>query len=227
MATLLAAISPGQHGVHRVAQRIENGRVLRRDGRIELPDIRLGNDDVLGEGAVGVDADDLHVLADVRLAGAALQALAAGHVHLGGDEVARLHAGHFVAHGFDGAAELVAGNERRMNAALRPLVPLVNVQVGAADGGHLDLDQDVGAAELRLGNFADFRARRGLRLNNGKHGIRHEDGSSASGRRSSTQLCARVARVGKPPSLTCQSRPSRSLGWLGLLACLADLGRVF
>ena len=55
-----------------------------------------------------------------------------------------LHAGDFVADGFDGAAELVAGNERRMNAALRPLVPLINVQVGAADGGHLDFDQHVG-----------------------------------------------------------------------------------
>ena len=145
---------------------------------IELPDVGLGNDDVFGEGAVGVDADDLHVLADVRLADAALQALAAGHVHFGGDEVAFLHAGDFVADGFDRAAELVAGNERRMNAALRPLVPLVNVQVGAADGGHLDLDQHVGRAKLRFGNFADFRARCGLRLNDGKHGIRHEDGSS-------------------------------------------------
>ena len=136
----------------------------------------LGNDDVFGEGAVGVHADDLDVLADVRFADAALQALAAGHVHLGGDEIAFLHAGDLVADGLHRAAELVSGNERRMNAALRPLVPVVNVQVGAADGGDLDLDQDVGAAELRFGNFADLGARRGLRLYNGKHGIRHEDG---------------------------------------------------
>ena len=141
----------GQHGVHGVAQRVEDGRVLLRDRRIELPDVDLGNDDVFGEGAVGVDADDLHVLADVRLADAALQALAAGHVHLGGDEVAFLHAGDIVADGLDGAAELVAGNERRMNAALRPLVPLINVQVGAADGGHLDLDQDVGGTKCGMG----------------------------------------------------------------------------
>ena len=134
----------------------------------------LGNDDVFGERAVGVHPDDLHVLADVRLADAALQALAAGHVHLGGDEVAFLHAGDFVAHGFHRAAELVAGNQRRMNAALRPLVPLVNVQIGAADGGHLDLDQNIGGSKFRYGNFANFGARRGLRLNDGKHGIWHK-----------------------------------------------------
>src|SRR5271157_6108157 len=99
-----------QHRVHRVAQRIEDGRVFLRDGRIELPDVRLGNDDVLGKSAVGVHADDLHMLADVRFAGAALQALAAGHVHLGGNEVAFLNTRHFVTDRFNRAAELVPGN---------------------------------------------------------------------------------------------------------------------
>ena len=138
-----------------------------------------GNDHVLGEGAVGVDADDLHMLADVRFADAALQALAASHVHLGGNEITFFDAGDLIAHGFDVAAELVAGNERGMNAALRPLVPLINVQVGAADGGDLDLDQNVGRAELGNGNFADLGARRGLRLYDGKHGIRHEEDSAS------------------------------------------------
>jgi hypothetical protein len=39
---------------------------------MEFPDIRFGDDDVLGESSVGVDADDFHVLADVGFAGAAL-----------------------------------------------------------------------------------------------------------------------------------------------------------
>ena len=167
----------GQHGVHRVAQRIEDGRVLLRDGSIELPDVRFRNHDVVGKGAVGVHADDLHVLADVRFADAALQALAARYVHFGGDEVAFLDAGHFVAYRFDRPAKLMAGNQRRMNTALRPLVPLINVQVGAADGRHFHLDQHIGGPKLRLGYFADLRARGGPRLYNGKHGIRHEDGS--------------------------------------------------
>jgi hypothetical protein len=129
-----------EHGVHRVAQRVEDGGVLPRNGGIELPDVRLGNDDVFGKGAIGVDANDLHVLADVRFADAALQALAAGHVHFSGNKVTFLHAGNFGAHGLHRAAELVAGNQRRMNAALGPLVPLVNVQVSAADGSHFDFD---------------------------------------------------------------------------------------
>ena len=159
----------GQHGVHGVAQRIENRRVLQRNRGIELPDIRLRNHHVLGEGAVGVDADDLHVLADVRFAGAALQALAAGHVHLGGNEVAFLHAGDFIAERRHLAAELMPGNQRRMNAVLRPAVPVVNVQVGAADRRDLHLDQHVGAPEGGNLYFANLRARRRFRLHHRQH----------------------------------------------------------
>src|ERR1044071_2933141 len=127
----------GQHGMDGIAQRIEDGGVLQRDSGIELPDIRFGDDDVFGEGAVGVDADNFDVLTDVSFAGAALQALAASHVHLGGNEVALLDAGDFVAKGRYLAAELVSWNQRRMDAILRPAVPVVNVQVGAADGRDL------------------------------------------------------------------------------------------
>src|ERR1022692_1743358 len=126
----------GEHGMDGIAQRIENRGILRRNGGIKFPDIRFRNDDVLGEGAVGIDADDLHVLANVSFAGAALQALAARHVHLGGNKIAFLHAGHFIAERGHLAAKLVSGNQRRMNTALGPAIPVINMQVGAADGGH-------------------------------------------------------------------------------------------
>src|SRR5208282_1083562 len=187
----------GKHSVDRVAQRVEDGGVFLRNRRIELPDVGLGDDDVFGESAVGVHADDLHVLADVRFADAALQALAARYVHLGGDEVARLDARNFVTDCFDRAAKLVAGNERRMNAALRPLVPQVNVQVGAADGRHLDLDQYVGRAKSRFRDFADFRARCGLRLDNGNHRIWHEDDSSPAAEHGVTSARYERQAVGK------------------------------
>ena len=121
-----------------------------------------GNDDVFGEGAVGVHADDLHVLADVGFAGAALQALAAGHVHLGGNEVAFLDAGDFIAERRHFSAEFVPGNQRGMNAVLRPAVPFVNVQVGAADGRNLHLDQHIRPAKGRNFDLADLRTRRAI-----------------------------------------------------------------
>ncbi len=164
---------PGQHRVHRVSQRIENRRVLQRNRGIELPDIRLGNHHVLGERAVGVHANDFHVLADVGFAGAALQALAAGHVHLGGNEVAFLHAGDFIAERGHFAAELVPGNQRRMNPVLRPAVPVVNVQVGAANGRDFHLHQHVGAPESWNLDLANLRARGRFRLHDRQHCCRH------------------------------------------------------
>ena len=117
----------GENCVNSIAQRIENRRVFRWNGGIKLPDIRFWNDDVFRKSAVGIDADDLHVLADVRLAGAALQALAAGHVHFGGNEIAFLYAGDFVAECGYLAAKFVPGNQRRVNAALRPAIPVVDM----------------------------------------------------------------------------------------------------
>src|SRR5579859_1685977 len=130
-----------------VAQRIEHRSVIRWNGGIDLPDVRFRNADVLSEGAVGINPDDLHELADVGLAGAALEAFSAGDVHLGGDEVTLFHGRDLAADGGHSSAKFVSGDERRMDAALRPCVPIVYVKVGAADRGDLYLDQHVGVAE--------------------------------------------------------------------------------
>ncbi len=60
-------------------------------------------------------------------------ALAARHMHLGRDEVALLDAGDLIAERGYFPAELMPRNQRGMNAVLRPAVPVVNVQVGAAN----------------------------------------------------------------------------------------------
>ena len=54
----------------------------------------------------------------MREAGAALQAFAAGHVHLGAHRVALAHGGYAAAHAGHRACKLVARNQRRMDAPL-------------------------------------------------------------------------------------------------------------
>ncbi len=78
----------GHHGMHRVAERIEDGRPAVGDRGVEPPHVRFRHADVVGERAVGVDADDLHVLADVRLTGAAQRADPARDVTFRRDAVA-------------------------------------------------------------------------------------------------------------------------------------------
>ncbi len=139
------------------------------DGGIELPDVGFGNDNIVGKSAIAIDADDLDVLADVTLAGAALQALAAGDMHLRRDEVALFYAGNLAANGGDMTAELVAGNQRRRNASLRPGIPVVDVQIGTADGGDLHLHKDIGGTDDGNWNLAELDPRFGLALDHGRH----------------------------------------------------------
>src|SRR5205823_7064288 len=141
-----------------VAQRVENGSVVGGNGGIDLPDIRFGNAHVLGKGAIGINADDLHVLADVRFADAALKAFAAGDVHLGADKIAFLDGGNLAAHGGDRAAEFVPWNERGMNALLRPSVPIVDMQIGSADGRDFHFHQNVAGPEAGNLDVANFSA---------------------------------------------------------------------
>ena len=164
----------GEHGVDRVAERVEQRGVVVGDGGRELPDIGLGDDGVAGEGAIGIDAQDAHMLADVGLAGAALETLAAGHVHLGADQVAFFDGGDAAAHAGNNAGELVAGNQRRMNAALGPGVPVEDVKVGSADAGGLYADKHFAGAGRGDGNFAQFDAGRGFCLDDGLHGGWHD-----------------------------------------------------
>ena len=94
----------------------------------------------------------MRVAAQVPAAGAAVAAVAAGDVALAGDAVADREAAHFAAERDDLAAVLVADLHRHRDRALRPGVPLVDVDVGAADGRLAHADQHVVRAGLGFGS---------------------------------------------------------------------------
>src|SRR5260370_11800296 len=152
-----------------IAERIKNGSVLLRNGRIQLTNIRPRNYHVLRKCSVRIHTDDLYVLADVGFAGAALQALAAGHVHLRGNEVTLLHAGDFISAINHFATELMPRNQRRMDASLSPAVPFIDMQIGAADRSDFDFYQYVSAAQLRALYLANFSCRAGTWISAQRH----------------------------------------------------------
>jgi len=63
----------------------------------------------------------------------------------------------------------VADDEGRLDATLRPGIPVVDVHVGAADGGGLDFDQHLVGADLRDVHGDHFQARGGTGLADGLH----------------------------------------------------------
>ena len=90
MRNVLPTVAPGHDRVHGVAEGVVDGRAFGVDPLGHAPQVGLGHGDVVGEAAVAVHAQDDHVLAEVGVAGAALEALVADHVHLGGHQVAHL-----------------------------------------------------------------------------------------------------------------------------------------
>src|SRR5579871_5362692 len=100
-------------------------------------------------------------------------AVAAIDVHFGADEVAGLHGGSFFANSLDDTAKFVAEGDRRLDAALRPAVPAVDVEVCAADGRGFHANEDVGGADSWDGRRFNGEATRGLHFAQSFHGGRH------------------------------------------------------
>src|SRR5690606_32580202 len=139
-------------------------------------------DDALGERAVAVHADADGVGAQVLLAGAAVAAVAANDVAFGryplADPVAR-HAGPERGHAAD---ELVADHQARADRALAPVVPQIDVQVGAADGGLLDPDQYLVGAGFGHRHLFHPDALGGFALDQRLHGCGHRGDAVGDGR---------------------------------------------
>ena len=161
----------GKHGVHGVAQRVHDRRVVLRDGRVDLPDIPRRNAHELGEASVLVDADHFYELANVRLSNAARQATAAIHVHFRAHKFAFADSLHVRADFFHRAAEFMTEGERRVQARSRPAVPMIDVHVRSADRSRADAHQHFIRPRRRNRNGFQLRALLGTRLAKRFHGM--------------------------------------------------------
>ena len=167
---VLADQVEGQRRVGGVAQGIEDGGDVVADVVGQGKGVDRRDRQVLGEAARPVDPDAHGVAAQMPAPGPAVAAMAAGHVALAGDPLADLEAGDFHAEIGDGADELVAHGHGHRNGALRPVVPVVDVNIGAADRGLSDLDQHVVMADRGLGHLLHPDAGFRLGLDQGFHG---------------------------------------------------------
>ena len=132
-----------QCGVRGVAKGIHDGSKVVRYLRAQLHYVGLGDRHVLGKSTVAGDTHGEGVLADVPHATTAVAAVTADDMPLGSNTVADLditYAGTYLSHY---AYELMSLYIRRFAVRLRPFVPLVHVEVGAADSGFGDLDEDI------------------------------------------------------------------------------------
>ncbi len=146
------------HGMDGIAERIEHGAQFTRHALGQGHDVEGGNGQVLGETARAVDADALCVRIEVEAAHAGGFGIDVDDMAFAGDALAEAELARDAAADLhDLAGEFVAGDHRDGNGLLRPLVPVIDMDVGAADGGMGDADQHVFRAAFghRRGHFPD------------------------------------------------------------------------
>ena len=114
-------------------------------------------------------AEPDRVGAQVPPPGHAVAAAAADDVPLAADDVARVEVAHVRADLDDLADELVPDHERHRDRLLRPGVPRVDVEVGAADPGLPHPDQHVVDPDLRLRDILEPEPRLGPRFDERSH----------------------------------------------------------
>jgi hypothetical protein len=158
-----------QRRVHRIAQRVEDGEGVERDPLVRRPDVDRRKRHVLGEGAGSGRSDADAVRAEMTPTGAAVAAVAADDVPLAGHQLPELEAAHPVSELDDPAHELVADDQGHGQRALRPLVPLVDMHVRAADGGLEHADHDFSGAGARDGDALERQTGSGFLLDERKH----------------------------------------------------------
>jgi hypothetical protein len=161
----------GEGGVNGIAEWVEDGGDFTIDVRLVMPDIRHGDRDKFGECAGAIDADSPGVSAKMAASGETVAAASAHDVAFGTDDVAGVEVLHVRADLDDFTDELMADSHGDGNGLLRPGVPLVDVQVGAADAGLVDANEDVVDGDGRDGHVLQPQARFLLRLHECFHGL--------------------------------------------------------
>jgi hypothetical protein len=95
------------------------------------------------------------------MAGAAIAAMAAYYVAFSGDAVSGFVPCHSGANCLNMANEFMPDRQSGVDSTLSPVIPVVDMDIGPANGGFFEFDQDFVGARFGYGNLfhpdSDFR----------------------------------------------------------------------
>src|SRR5258708_14532204 len=107
------------------------------------PDIGHRQNNIFGECSWTIHANALGVRAEMPATREAVPAASANHVTFAADNLAGVKIHHVRADLDDAAHKLVANSHGHGDRLLRPIVPMVDMDIGAADAGAKHLDQNI------------------------------------------------------------------------------------
>ncbi len=148
-----------QRGVDGVSEWIEDGGHVQIDVFLVAPDVGHRHGDVVGERAGPIHAHALGVRAEMAAASETIAAAAAHHVSFAADDVAGVKVVDVRSGGDDFADEFVADHQRNRDRALRPGVPVVDVQVSSTNTYTSYANQHVVDTDDGVRNFFEPQSR--------------------------------------------------------------------
>ncbi len=152
-----------------VAEGIEYRAHFQCDMIGQREDVRCRDCDALCKRPGPINPDPEGVGAEVSSPGPTIAAMPTCEMAFARHPLAHHHIGHGRADRRHDAAELVPRHHPDRNGGGGPLVPVVDVQIRAADRGVCDVDENVVRAEFRLGHFRHLQAGGGRPLHESSH----------------------------------------------------------
>ena len=159
-----------------VAEGIENGGDVEVDVVVMLPDVGHWQSDVFGESSRAIYADALGVSTLLPAAGHAVTAASTDDVPFAADDFTGMK---IVDVGTDGdyfANEFMTDDQGHGDGALGPFVPVMNVQVGAADASAENADENIVNADFGFGDVFDPEAGFGFAFDESFHFFQYGGG---------------------------------------------------
>src|SRR5262245_45563635 len=145
-----------------IAQWIKTGKHVQRNARIGMPDVRLWDGQKFRKRALPIHSDAFRVGAKMASAGKTIAAMDAHGVTLTRNPIPRRETIHSIAHTLENADVFVADYQWYRDRLLRPRIPVVNVDISAADRSLLAADKRIIVAHFRHRHFLEPKARLSL-----------------------------------------------------------------
>ncbi len=123
-----------------VAKRVEDRRNIPVDPVVMMPDIRHRKRNVFGKRALTIDSDPDRVSTQVPTTSQAIAAQPADNVPFPADNLTRVKVRDVRTNVDNLADKLMPDGHRHRNRLLSPGIPLINVDVGAADARPMNFD---------------------------------------------------------------------------------------
>ena len=136
-----------------ITKRVHNSGHIVGDSIIQFNDVRLRDTEVFCKGTISVYANTDTVFADMFFTATAVTAMTASDMSLTGNSITYFNILYTCPHFGNDTNVLVTDCHRCFDSFLAPFIPFIDVEVGTANSGFFNFNEDVVNTDFRHWNI--------------------------------------------------------------------------